>query len=64
VGKTTLSNAVITGLNLNMLYINGDQSLYKDILSSLDLAKIGSLVQGYRLLFVDEAQRIPESSSA
>jgi len=60
VGKTTLVNEVVKTLNLRTLTINGDQSRYLDVLSSRDLGKIRSLIEGYELLFVDEAQRIPE----
>jgi len=60
VGKTTLVSGVIKKLNLKTLTINGDQSRFLDILSSRDFSKIRSLVEGYELLFVDEAQRIPE----
>ena len=60
VGKTTLVNEIIGRLSLKTLTINGDQSRFLDIISSRDLEKIRSLVEGYELLFVDEAQRIPE----
>jgi len=60
VGKTTLVNEIIKRLHLNTLVINGDQSRFIDIITSRDLAKIQSLVSGYEMLFVDEAQRIPE----
>lgn len=60
VGKTTLVNEVIKKLNLNTLVLNGDQSRFIDLITSRDLSKIQSLVSGYDLLFVDEAQRIPE----
>lgn len=60
VGKTTLANEIIKKLNKKVLIINGDQSKYLDIISSRDLSKIKSLVSGYNLLFIDEAQRIPE----
>lgn len=60
VGKTTLVNEIINKLNLKTLVINGDQNKFLDILSSRDLDKIKSLVEGYEFLFIDEAQRIPE----
>jgi len=60
VGKTTLVNEITQKLNLKTLTVNGDQSRFLDILSSRDLNKIKSLVEGYKLLFIDEAQRIPE----
>lgn len=42
------------------LTINGDQTRFIDLISSRNLDRIQSLVAGYELLFVDEAQRIPE----
>lgn len=60
VGKTTLVNEIIKKLNLKTLIINGDQSINIDIISSRDLNKLKALVEGYELLFIDEAQRIPE----
>jgi len=60
VGKTTLAKTVIESMGLRTLSINGDQTRFIDVISSRDLARIQSLVSGYDLLFVDEAQRIPE----
>lgn len=60
VGKTTLSNEVITKIGLKTLTISGDQTRFIDLISSRNLAALQSLVSGYELLFVDEAQRIPE----
>lgn len=60
VGKTTLVNEIIKNLGLRTLIINGDQTNFVDILSSRDINKIRSLLEGYDLLFVDEAQRISE----
>lgn len=60
VGKTTLVNKIVDSLGLKTLTINGDQSRFIDVISSQDLGKIKSLVAGYELLFIDEAQRIPE----
>ena len=59
VGKTTLSKEIVADLKLNTLSINVDQGKYIDILSSRDLVKMDSLITGYELLFIDEAQRIP-----
>lgn len=58
VGKTTLANQIIDRLGLKTLKINADEQKYHDILSSRDLDKMKSLVSGYELLFIDEAQRI------
>ncbi|MDF1498755.1 MAG: ATP-binding protein [Patescibacteria group bacterium] len=58
VGKTTLVEQLIAELSLKTLKINADELKYHDILSSRDLDKMKSLVSGYELLFIDEAQRI------
>ena len=58
VGKTTLAEKIIKKLKLKTLKINADEKKYHDILSSRDLNKMKSLVSGYELLFIDEAQRI------
>ena len=58
VGKTTLVKEVLNKLNMKTLKINADQKKYNDVFSSLDLNKIRSLVGWYKLLFIDEAQRI------
>lgn len=60
VGKTTLCNGIIDELRLKTLRINADESKYIDVLSSRDAKKLSGLVGGYELLFIDEAQRIPE----
>lgn len=60
VGKTTLVQKMIKKLNLKTLVVNGDQSRYIDIISGRNLDNIKKLVSGYQLLFIDEAQRIPE----
>lgn len=60
VGKTTLANAVIKNLNFKTLVINADEKRYVDILSSRNINKLRILTKGYQLLFIDEAQRVPE----
>lgn len=60
VGKTTLARTVMAGLEGRKLEINADQSQFHDALSSRNLSKLKQLTDGYDLLFIDEAQRIPE----
>lgn len=60
VGKTTLVQHVLETLPYRSLAINADELRYVDVLSSRDLRRLRGLVEGYDLLFVDEAQRIPE----
>ena len=59
-GKTTLSKKIIKETRLKTIIINGDQEKYVDVLSSKNLNRLKSLVEGYELLFIDEAQRIPD----
>ncbi len=58
-GKTTLVREVVASLPYKTLEINADQHRYHDILSSRDLAKMQELVGDNELLFIDEAQNIP-----
>ncbi len=60
VGKTTLVRQVLSDLPYQTLAVNADEMRYADVLSSRDLRRLRGLVEGYELLFVDEAQRIPE----
>ncbi|MBU2632627.1 ATP-binding protein [Patescibacteria group bacterium] len=60
VGKTTLVNDVIKNLGLKTLNVNADQSKYVNIFSQRNLNRMKDFVEGYELLFIDEAQRIPE----
>ena len=60
VGKTTLVRQILADLPLRKLEINADEQRYTDVLSSRDLPQLRQLVAGYDLLFIDEAQRVPE----
>jgi uncharacterized protein len=60
VGKTTLVRAVLDGSGYRVLYLTGDDLRSTTVLSSRDLDQLRGLVSGYDVLFVDEAQRIPE----
>lgn len=59
-GKTTLIKELINGLPLKKLEINADQTRYQDTLASRDLLKMQELIGDAQLLFIDEAQRIPD----
>jgi len=59
VGKTTLVETLIKTYPGKTLKISGDDLTYHPILSSRDLTQLTSLVSGYTLLFIDEAQLIP-----
>jgi len=59
VGKTTLVDSIIQNLQYKTLSINADEEKYIDVFSSRDLSKMKSLVEGYQMIVIDEAQRIP-----
>ncbi len=58
VGKTTLIKQIINKINLKTLQINAEELKYQSVFSSRDLATMQALVEGYQLLFIDEAQSI------
>ena len=60
VGKTTMVRSLIQELPYKSLMVNADELVYQTVLSSRDLAQMKLLVEGYELLFIDEAQRIPD----
>ena len=60
VGKTTLCQQVLSKIESKILAINADEQRYIDVLSSRDSRKLLELVEGYDVLFIDEAQRVPD----
>jgi len=61
VGKTTLVNDLLSEFQLKTLTLNGDQrGEWWALLTSRELPKLSLLVSGYEMIFIDEAQRIPE----
>lgn len=59
-GKTTLSDDVLSQLRRKFLYINADELKYHEVLSSRDERKLRLLTDDYEIVFIDEAQRIPD----
>lgn len=59
-GKSTLLQEVLANTTDKVLNINADEIRYVDILSSRDFNQLQLLTEGYDILFIDEAQRIPE----
>lgn len=60
VGKTTLVQQLLADTPYRALQINADELRYINVLSSRDLRQLRDLTGGYDLIFIDEAQRIPE----
>jgi hypothetical protein len=59
-GKTTLAREVLAAVPGKKLEINADDIDYAAVLSSRSLRKMSQLVDGIDVLFIDEAQRIPD----
>ncbi len=61
VGKTFLSRHLMKEFYPDsQLYINADDMPYAEVLSSKNFTRLSSLVGGYKLIVIDEAQRIPD----
>lgn len=60
IGKTTLINEVLDLIKLKSVFINGDELKYHQLFASRDSNKLNQIIVGYDLLFIDEAQRLPE----
>ncbi len=59
-GKTTLIMHLLKRLPGRQLIINADETPYVEILSSRDFNKMRLLVANHDIVFIDEAQRIPD----
>lgn len=59
-GKTTLCNQILAEIPGKIIKVNGDEIKYTELLSSRDFSKMKLLLDGYDVLFIDEAQRIPD----
>ena len=58
--KTTLIKNIINELPYKTLAIDAEEEKFNDILSSKNLNKISELINGFELLFIDEAQKIKD----
>jgi predicted AAA+ superfamily ATPase len=60
VGKTRLVRLILENYSGKVLNINADDTDYQPVLSSRSMQQLQQLVSGYDLLFLDEAQQIPD----
>lgn len=60
VGKTTLIRELLRDFPGKILEINADEQPFLEALSSRDAQKLLGFVAGFDVLFLDEAQRIPD----
>ena len=61
VGKTTLVNELIKKLNINTLLLNGDDADIRELFTNVSASKLRPVLGNYKLVVLDEAQRIPEA---
>jgi predicted AAA+ superfamily ATPase len=59
-GKTTFVENLLERINKNTLQLNGDDADVRDMLAKPNAAQITQMLEGYEVLFIDEAQRINE----
>ncbi len=60
VGKTTLVESITAKYNYPVLFLNGDDPDVRDILSNPGVGKLQPYLANYKLVIIDEAQRIQE----
>ena len=58
VGKTSLIEDILKNVKQRVLKLNGDEAKTARWFSARDLEKMQSIVSGYDMLFIDEAQKI------
>jgi len=59
-GKTTLVKQLGKDSGLKVLYLSTDLSKNEALLMKRDIKVLSDLTEGYQLLIIDEAQRVPE----
>jgi len=60
VGKTMLVKQILKGINEPILSLNGEDINVHDQLSKMSVENYRQILGTYRLLFIDEAQKIPD----
>ncbi|MCP4456748.1 MAG: ATP-binding protein [Cytophagales bacterium] len=61
VGKTTLIEMVLKKLGQPALYLNGDDPKTLELLTDINTEQMRQLIGDNKVVFIDEAQRIPNS---
>jgi len=57
-GKSTLTEALLNAQDKEWLYMNGDESDVRELLTNTTSAKLSAIIGNKKLVFIDEAQRI------
>lgn len=58
-GKTTLVGALTNPYKESCLIVNGDEADIRTLFSDVNSSKLAPIISGYKILVIDEAQRIP-----
>jgi len=61
VGKTTLVEQLVSDFGEQTLFLNGDDADIRERLSNLSATQLVPIIGNYKILVLDEAQRIPET---
>jgi len=64
VGKTTLAQKIISESGRKTLELSGDDPRVQEVWASQNLRRIDDVVSGYEIVFLDEAQKIPNVGNA
>lgn len=64
VGKTTLVNELVKSLEKPVLFLNGDDADIRDLFSDFSASKFIPVIGNYKIVVLDEAQRIPDAGLA
>jgi uncharacterized protein len=60
VGKTTLAQDLLASIQLRSRFVNADELIYREPLSSQNRLRLGEVLGDADLLVIDEAQRVPD----
>ncbi len=60
VGKTTLANDLLESVSIPSRFVNADELIYREQLSSQSRQRLGEVLGDAGLLVIDEAQRVPD----
>lgn len=61
VGKTTLVDELIKKQKMKALVLNGDDADIRDMFTAVSASKLKPVLNNYKLVVLDEAQRIPDA---
>lgn len=60
-GKTTFAEMLLKDIDQKILRLNGDEADVRELLGKPNITQLSQIIGDYQVLFLDEAQRIPEA---